>query len=355
MSTHLSMQAFFQRITPHEAQQQTNKTLLQLGAQHAIEAAERQRLAQLKPGYGRPKLERTVNEALAAAAAAAAATATPDADTQDQSEASAHKRKKYNNWFASPYIHDIIAAYHSCGHSARRTVEHLQRSFPRLPTETEARFHSLAHNTVAGWFGPDHKLLPQFQAVLNQGRDAARRGPGFARLLDAHPDEEAEIKRVLGKMRSDAGAVINVRIVRWVMRAVLERKDASILTQLTLSHGFVSEWARAQMGWTWRCRTGTASKLPEDWHAQGSKMAQRIAANMEMYEVSRTQTHGSQYGIRLPAFCCVPPSMLTAFYSILWFVCLFRSIPPSWSTWIRLACILSPWTTTRTKRAPART
>lgn len=187
--------------------------------------------------------------------------------------------------FASPYIHDILAAYHASSHSARRAVDNLQRSFPRLATESEARFHSLAHSTVSSWFGQDHKLLPQFQAVLDQGRDAAKRGHGFSRLLDSHPEEEAEVKRVLGKMRNDAGAVINLRIIRWVMRAVLERKDPSILTQLTLSQGFLSTWAREQMGWTWRCRTGAASKLPIDWHAQGNKMAQRIAANMEIYEV----------------------------------------------------------------------
>lgn len=88
------MRAFFQRITPHEAQQQTAKTMQQLGEQHAIEQAERQRFAQSKPGPGRPKLERTVDEALAAAAAAAAASI---ADT-DNGESSTAKRKKYNNW-----------------------------------------------------------------------------------------------------------------------------------------------------------------------------------------------------------------------------------------------------------------
>ena len=50
---------------------------------------------------GRPKRERTAPDALQAAAAAAATT----------EEEPAAKRGKYTNWFASPWIHDILREY----------------------------------------------------------------------------------------------------------------------------------------------------------------------------------------------------------------------------------------------------
>ena len=61
-------------------------------------------------------------------------------------EAQSAKRGKYVNWLGSPYIHDILAAYQRCDHNARRTVEHLNARFPRLPTESAARFADLAES-----------------------------------------------------------------------------------------------------------------------------------------------------------------------------------------------------------------
>ena len=59
-----------------------------------------------------------------------------------------------------------------------------------------------------------------------------------------------------------------------------------LLLELKLSSGYISSSAHSQMGWTWRCRTGAASKLPENWEMQGVTMAKRIAVNMELYNVS---------------------------------------------------------------------
>ena len=195
--------------------------------------------------------------------------------------------------FASPFIHDIIAAYQRNFHSAKATVSYLRRTFPRLPTESEGRYDHLAPTTVRSWFDADHKLLPSHQQSIDAGRSLAR-GDGRQRVLDGHADVEAEVKRVLTIMRTDAGAVINLHIIRWVMRAVMQQIKPTLLDELKLGNSFLSRWAHEQMDWTWRARTGTASKLPIDWREQGVNMAKRIGVNMQQYQVSLTVTYNSR-------------------------------------------------------------
>ena len=68
-------------------------------------------------------------------------------------------------------------------------------------------------------------------------------------------------------MRNEAGAVVNILIVRCVMQAVMRARNPSLLLELQLSAMLISRWVRDQMGWSWRCETsGAASKLPENWH-----------------------------------------------------------------------------------------
>lgn len=45
--------------------------------------------------------------------------------------------------FATAHVHDILAAWHRCGHSARAIVAHLQAAFPCLATEPRARFDAV--------------------------------------------------------------------------------------------------------------------------------------------------------------------------------------------------------------------
>jgi hypothetical protein len=82
--------------------------------------------------------------------------------------------------FATPYIHDILATYQLQLGNSVKTVSYLQRTFPRLATETEARFAHLSESTVRSWHDASHKLLPRFRAILDAGQTAAPRGPGVA-------------------------------------------------------------------------------------------------------------------------------------------------------------------------------
>jgi len=263
----------FARITADDARQQRERIAQQLAAELAQHPPALP-LPQKRP-VGRPKRQRDAADVLAAVAAA---TAVPPATIAPilPLDHPPSKRGRYTNWFASPFLPDILAAYSRC-HSARTAVTSLRRAHP------DGRFASLSHGTMQGWFDGQHQLLPRYQKQLDQ-HVAASRGRGPAGLFAQAPEAEAEVKRTLLQMR-EAGAPVNCRVIRWVMLAVLQASNPSLLRQYSLSHTFVSAWARNQLKWRWRARTTAASKLPADWEEQGVLMAKRIAAHMEMHTV----------------------------------------------------------------------
>ena len=263
----------FARITADDARQQRERIAQQLAVQLA-QHPPAPPLPQKRP-VGRPKRQREAADVLTAAAAATAASAAATAPILPLDQPPS-KRGKYTNWFTSPFLTDILAAYAHC-HSARTTVTTLRRAHP------DGRFARLSHASVQAWFDDRHQLLPQYQKQLER-HAAASRGVGFNSLFAKAPDAEKEIKRILLQMRA-AGAPINRRVIRWVMLAVLQAAQPTLLLTNVLSQSFISRWAREQLDWRWRARTTAASKLPVDWETQGVLMAKRIAAHMEMHSV----------------------------------------------------------------------
>jgi hypothetical protein len=126
-------------------------------------------------------------------------------------------------------------------------VEWLKNTFPRLATESAGRFEGLSESTIRSWFDREHRLLPRFQELLDQGKQAAPRGGGPDQVLHSYPQVEEEIKSILSRMRNEAGAVVNILVIRCVMQAVMERKAPEILEEFKLSSSFVSRWAQQQM------------------------------------------------------------------------------------------------------------
>lgn len=185
--------------------------------------------------------------------------------------------------FASPFIHDILAAWKLNSHSARQTVAYLQRKFPQLPTESAPRFANLSESTLRSWHDADGKLLPKFAGAVAEGSNAVR-GAGRQRLLGEHEVIEQEVKRVINTMR-DRGAVVNIRIIQLVMKLVIEARQPELLSEMKLSAMFISRWAREEMAYSWRVRTTAASKLPLDWRDRGIAMAKRIAFFMQVHKV----------------------------------------------------------------------
>jgi DDE superfamily endonuclease len=267
------MLGFFKPITYAESLVQQQHFLEQsatAATEHTAAAAQKQLL---KPGPGRPRKQLNAYAILNAAAA-----------VEEPSPAPPAKRTKYTNWFASPLIHDIIAAYAACSGSARRTVEWLQRRYPKLGTETEGRFAHLSESSLRTWFDADHQLLPKYKCLLEQNLHCPQRGVGRPSALSEYPDIEEEAKRILGIIRQRGGTV-NTLVVRIVMRTVISARQPDLLADLQLSQSWCSVWVRTHMNMTWRTRTSAASKLPPDWQHQGMMAAKRIAYNMQLYKI----------------------------------------------------------------------
>ena len=273
----LAMLRFFQPIRGEEAEAQQRTALQQSAAVTAAASAVQQQKTLLKRGPGRPRKAADAHVMLAAASSSDSAAAVPPA-----------KRGKYNNWFASPYIHDILDAYRKHGHSSCRAVDYLQRTFPRLDTEAAARFADLREVTLRSWHDQDGVLLERYQQLLVDAK-AAPRGGGYERLLGGYPAVNERVKRILLQMR-ERGAVVNVLVIRFVMRSVVEADADHLMECMKFSHGFISQWAREQLGWSWRAGTTPASKLPSDWEESGVLMAKRIALNMQIHKVRSTCT-----------------------------------------------------------------
>ena len=207
------MLRFFRSITADEAQQQS-AAALKCSAEQQCEAPQLQQKADLlKRGPGRPRKLTDAHHVLTMASAAAAPA------KEEAAVEPAQKRGKCANWFASVYIHDILHAVQRTG-SARKAVEWLQRSFPKLPTESAARFSDLSESTVRRWY-KDGELLPKFQQLLDEQKAAAPRGVWRERALAAHPVVEERVKQTLRIMR-ERRASVNILVIRHVMRAVFK-------------------------------------------------------------------------------------------------------------------------------------
>ena len=146
------MNLFFKPITAEQAQHQAQQFAQQSQLSFQEDAAIKARAELLRRGLGRPKRERTINDALSAAVAAAASSSSassqhcqqPDNHIDEQQQGLASKKSKRMHWFDSPLIHDILHAYKLSGFSARKCVQDLLKKYPALPTETEGRFHTFA-------------------------------------------------------------------------------------------------------------------------------------------------------------------------------------------------------------------
>jgi hypothetical protein len=258
----------FQRITADDAAMQR----LRVAQKHAEERAEAAAAASAAPAPivrkpGRPPKKRflaAVDDTPAAAAAGAAA--------------QKPRTGSYTNWYASPFLPDVLRALRLHDYNPRRAIAWLQKN---APAEDRDRYLRLSDSTIRGWFEKGtHNLLPRFQSQLDLGI-AAQRGVRPPRMSAA---VEEEVKATLLKLR-EAGMPVNTHVIRWTLYAIFKQRDPSLLDSLQLSQQWISYWVRSKLQWRWRSRTTAAGKLPHDWEEQGVLMNKRIAALMEMHDV----------------------------------------------------------------------
>jgi hypothetical protein len=222
-----AMLTFFPRISTADAQAQHQRLLAESAAAAAAANAPRT-VVPLHPG--RPRKVLDAHRILTAAAAVTECDAECDESAPEEGDA---KRAKYNNWFASPLIHDILAAYKMNDHSAKKTVSYLQRTYSRLSTEREARFAQLHESTIRHWFDADGQLVEKHRRLLEEQKNL-HRGPGRTAVLEDHLEIEKEATRILTAMR-ERGAVVNVLIIRLVFRALFDTHPQQLLMKLSSS------------------------------------------------------------------------------------------------------------------------
>ena len=226
---------------------------------------------------GRPKRQLDASSILAAAAKVVYSGSVEESDKHASKKARGH----YTDWFASPYIHDILAAFRRNNFQARQTVIALQKSTP------DGRYDRLNHSTILGWHDSiTHQLLPRFQQLLHAGASSSRGAGNHPSLFEGESgsDIELQVKDILLKMRG-AGTAIDSNVIRWVMTAVMKEKGSPLLDRYKLSRTYICRWAHITLAWSWRARTTASSKLPLNWEELGVKMTMRIAANMEIHKV----------------------------------------------------------------------
>ena len=269
------LQSWLTKLTPEQAIQQ----------QQRIAAEVQQRIAEVAL-RGPPAGSDSVT---AAAAATTAEEPSPMGVEDSSSSASAARdsaQRRYTSWLTSqwfPYIHEAVRRLNSL----RGAVAELQRRFPRIEGQQQAVFNSLGHGTLQRWYELDsdgkYSLRPEFERYLPAGRDEqpVPGGRGPTSWWDRHPRVTTEIRATLSRMR-DSGVPLGLPLVRWVIQGIAAKHQ---MEQPPLSTYSVSEFARKIMFWSWRKRTTAAIKLPDDWRAQGTLMARRIAALMHLSNI----------------------------------------------------------------------
>jgi hypothetical protein len=257
----------FTPITAHDAQLQRARIAAEVQKTPMPVTVAASTPPQRRP-VGRPKKARKLEDAV-----------------KDESSEKKQKRGSYSsNWFSSPYINDILEAYHRRSNNVRSAVSVLQKSAP------DTRYDDLKYSTVAGWFSADHKLLPQYQRQYDDAAKLEKRGR--PRLFQQQPEVEAKVIDALTRMR-EMGTSLNIPLVRHIFIAAIKLLVPNLLIAadpaakpFQLSKTWISRWVREKLNWRWRKSTTAASKLPNDWEEQGIGMAKRIAAVMGMHKVS---------------------------------------------------------------------
>jgi hypothetical protein len=232
----------------------------------------------IKRGPGRPKKRKAQQDVCNATPMAASddTTATVLHSQVESDESSA--KATHIDWFASPFIHDIIAAV---GHfrSARVAVESLQKRFPRLPTESEGRFDRLRESTIRTWFDDEWKLRERFACLAKPEKGGSTSAIG----------EELE-EKIIHQLRllRDAGQAVSATIIRMVVIAIVrnEKKD-DVLKKHSISLRWCRHFVATKLGWRFR-RTTTSSCLPLHWKDDGIVMLKRTAVRID--EINSTNS-----------------------------------------------------------------
>lgn len=283
------MQRFLTRLTTEQAEQQHRRLADEIAAATAATAAVAAARAPAR-GPGRPRSVASVTTLVSACSPSSSDD--DDDDAAAATAAPASRKRGYTAWLASDSFHLIHDAVRR-RQSFRGAARDLQQRFPRLPTQQQGQFDLLRASTLRTWYTRDGtrtiKLKPEFERFLGpcNALQTIPGGSGPPSWWEQHPDATRAIREALRALRDEerAGIAVGLRLVRWTVAAIAEKLQ---LPDPPLSNTSLSRFVHRELNWTWRCRTTAAGKLPEDWQAQGTQMAQRIAVHIEIGAVDES-------------------------------------------------------------------
>ena len=136
----------FSRITAHDAAQQRQRIALEVAALPPTPPVA----PTPKRAVGRPKRQRQIPDAL-----------TEQLQPPQKKNA---QRGTYTLWFASPYINDILAAYHRAGKHPKSAVKALQHAAP----DDHCSDHSKQQSRTASMSGQQHRFNSSCRVLVQR-------------------------------------------------------------------------------------------------------------------------------------------------------------------------------------------
>lgn len=238
----MSLFSHFSRITKEEHEEQQAKELAK-----PLPATVKQE----KRPVGRPK-KRAKAQIASNEGSSSGTVIAIDTDEGSNDEKHVSRRKEhYIDWFASPFVHDIIAALRLHNHSIRSAIRYLQQKYPKLPTERSGRFDALSQSTVRHWYvngTNDFKWEYQIRlegAVLNHTGGRVGAFHGRDRLVEI-------IVTRLKALRDQGHCTLSVPLIAPIIRAIIQIHDPELLEKIKLSREFVRLFVRRELNWAYR-------------------------------------------------------------------------------------------------------
>ncbi len=212
-----------------------------------------------------------------------------------------------SSWFATDYIHDILAEVNKQQFNFRRVVQQLQLRFPRLATEKVARFESLKWPTIQSWYELDkglYRLKEKYQEKLDQRNGKRKSGGGRNSMFFGLEDIEEEVKDQLTKLFNSGNAVLSLLNIKCIIKTMVVERKPEYFSQpgcCTFSLSAVWRWLTNVMGWSYKVVT-TSANLPANWLERGfffNKQLCSIMAKYGRYIPDELIINADQTGIKL--------------------------------------------------------
>ncbi|CAM6129979.1 unnamed protein product [Calypogeia fissa] len=191
-------------------------------------------------------------------------------------------------------------------YKGRATARYLKKRYC-MPSG-RGRYNGLNESTIRGWMMPDGR---NFKPKVQEAIRAVECGMlsdnvmhmGAKGMWEGRKELLAEFVLLLNSLRN-ADVGLNSFLIQMQLRAFVQVKCPEVLLEFggkhEISRPYVRYFVRTKMGWSFRCTTTNASKLPTNWQAQGDAVTHRIAYLVHAYRIPECLVvNGDQTGMRV--------------------------------------------------------